>query len=282
LTGVVRNGTPERAAQCRAAARLGGFHSGVTRRRRSRLRTPSKRFRVRYRGRKPAPQAPFFCPPENASASTPKDQVQDQDLKILKAGAEPAPVRTGRANKERTADPFRNPVKTLRAIAYRGLEHGIDLGLVREHLKRTFYRVFPDAPLTSRDVGLLDSLLLQAEQHRRKMGERYRAVRTGSNSAAMSQPQVTAGAASDRRRPQEEPMPSPFFEDDDANEYVDRDDAEMARLERLMAAERAARAAAVPAPAPTPPKPYTPPATDPPKNFRQLVEARRRQLAGEE
>jgi hypothetical protein len=88
-----------------------------------------------------------------------------------------------------------------------------------------------------------------------------------------TRPQVTAGAASDRRRPQEEPMSRHFDLDAEARKML----AEVERRYGVKPLE-----SVQPPPAPKPPAPYTPTATDPPKNFRQLVEARRRQLHGEE
>ena len=164
MTGVLRNRTPERRTQCRAAARQGGYQSGVTRRRRRSLRTPSPRARVNRTGPGQRPPRPFFCPPENASSPhTPKDQ--DLDLKILKAAASPPRIRAERTKPPH--EPFRNPIKTLRAVAYRGLEHRIDFGGLRENLKEAWYRVMAE-PLTVADVERLDGLLTQAQSHRRK------------------------------------------------------------------------------------------------------------------
>jgi len=268
LIDVLRNGTPERRDQCRAAARLGGFLSGVTRRRRRSLRAPSPRARANRRGRQNASQAPDFFLPADKRFAPPK-KVSPYPFKEItpqsqtpKAATEPPRFRAER----KAPEPFASPVAPLRAVAYRGLgmefgrivRESLDLGEIRENLKQAWSRVTLE-PLTVADVERLDCLLSQAEGHRRKLqGTPARRRRSAPRPA---------------QEPKEPPMSSD--PDDDTRAYL---------------AALKARAAAVTTPAP-PPRPApvleplvkTPPAwlkviADPPSDFRARVARRRLEL----
>jgi len=160
----LRNGTPARAAQCRAAARLGGLWSGVTRRRRRKPTSPRARCNRTGPGRS-RPRKNFLRP----DASAPPMRVP-----LIPPAINPrertAPAGAARAFERPKKTPF-DPAKmrtVLQAVAYRGLDYRLDLGDIREHLKRAACVVFDDQ-LTVRDVEMLDAILRGAEGHRARM-----------------------------------------------------------------------------------------------------------------
>jgi hypothetical protein len=162
---------------------------------------------------------------------------------------------------EQPGTPFADPIKTLRAIAYRGLEHAIDHGEIRDNLKLAAVRVY-DRSLTVADIRTLDNLLSGVVAHRRKM------------------------RGSSPRRPQRprRPVPSP--------EVPMRRHTDTETLDLL--AEITRRAADLPPvkPSQVPPDPppitrraapkWAPPVADPPMDFKKRVAKRRREMLAEE